>query len=91
MMAMLWAQQIMLGKKTYSQVPRLLKDKVKEILIDSGTEELVTEEQQYGHITSSNKKAYPIVGASGDYRYEYKGTIGQALSKIEAISNNQEE
>ena len=31
MMAMLWAQQIMLGKKTYAQVPRLLKDKVKEI------------------------------------------------------------
>ena len=26
MMAMLWAQQIMLGKKTYDQVPRLLKD-----------------------------------------------------------------
>ena len=45
MMAMLWAQQIMLGKKTYAQVPRLLKDKVKEILIDSGMEELVTEEQ----------------------------------------------
>ena len=44
MIALLWAQQIMLGKKTYSQVPRLLKDKVKEILIDSGTEELVTEE-----------------------------------------------
>lgn len=45
MMAMLWAQQIMLGKKTYAQVPRLLKDKVKEVLIDSGLEELVTEEQ----------------------------------------------
>ena len=45
MMAMLWAQQIMLGKKTYAQVPRLLKDKVKEILVDSGMEELVTEEQ----------------------------------------------
>ncbi len=44
MMAMLWAQQIMLGKKTFNQVPRLLKDKVKEILIDSGMEELVTEE-----------------------------------------------
>lgn len=43
MMAMLWAQQIMLGKKVYSQVPRLLKDKVKEILIDSGMEELVVE------------------------------------------------
>lgn len=44
MMAMLWAQQIMLGKKTYAQVPRLLKEKVKEILIDSGCEELITEE-----------------------------------------------
>lgn len=43
MMAMIWAQQIMLGKKTYAQVPRLLKGKVKEILIDSGCEELVTE------------------------------------------------
>lgn len=44
MMAMLWAQQIMMGKKTYEQVPRLLKEKVKEILIDSGMEELVVEE-----------------------------------------------
>ena len=43
MMAMLWAQQIMLGKKTYAQVPRLLKEKVKEVLIDSGCEDLVTE------------------------------------------------
>lgn len=45
MMAMLWAQQIMLGKKTYSQVPRLLKERVKEILVDSGYEELVVEEE----------------------------------------------
>lgn len=36
MMAMLWTQQIMLGKKTYAQVPRLLKEQVKELLIDSG-------------------------------------------------------
>lgn len=43
MMAMLWAQQIMLGKKTYAQVPRLLKEDVKELLIDSGKENLVTE------------------------------------------------
>ena len=43
MMAMLWAQQIMLGKKKYEDVPRLLKDKVKELLIDSGCEDLVTE------------------------------------------------
>ena len=46
MIAMLWAQQIILEKKTYAQVPRLLKDKVKEVLIDSGMEELVTEEVQ---------------------------------------------
>ena len=43
MMAMIWAQQIMLGKKTFVQVPRLLKEKVKEILIDSGCEDLITE------------------------------------------------
>ena len=43
MMSLLWAQQIMLGKKTYAQVPRLLKEQVKEILIDSGAEHLVTE------------------------------------------------
>lgn len=40
MMAMLWAQQIIMGKKMFEQVPRLLKDKVKEILVDSGMEDL---------------------------------------------------
>ena len=44
MMAMIWAQQIMLGKKTYAEVPRLLKAKVKEILEDSGMGELAKEE-----------------------------------------------
>ena len=43
MMAMIWAQQIMLGKKIFAQVPRLLKEKVREVLIDSGYEDLVTE------------------------------------------------
>lgn len=43
MVAMLWAQNIILDKKKYKQVPRLLKEKVKEILIDSGCEDLVTE------------------------------------------------
>ena len=42
MMAMLWTQQILLGKKSYAQVPRLLKPQVKELLIDAGYEELVT-------------------------------------------------
>lgn len=44
MMAMLWAQQIMLGKKTFSQVPRLLREKVREILVDSGMEELTQDD-----------------------------------------------
>ena len=43
MMAMLWAQQILLGKKVYADVPRLLKPKVKELLIDAGYEDSVTE------------------------------------------------
>ena len=45
MMAMLWAQKIILGKKTYAQVPRLLKDQVKEILIESRMEELIIDEE----------------------------------------------
>lgn len=40
MMAMLWAQQIMLGKKTFEQVPAKLKDQVRELLIDSGCGDL---------------------------------------------------
>lgn len=46
MMAMLWAQKIMLGKKTFAEVPRLLKDQVREILSESGMEELITEDQK---------------------------------------------
>lgn len=42
-MAMLWAQEIMCGNKTYSQVPKLLKEKVKAILINAGCEDLITE------------------------------------------------
>lgn len=43
MIAMLWANQIMIGKKSYEEVPRLLKAKVKELLIEAGCEELVVE------------------------------------------------
>ena len=49
MMAMLWAQTIMKqdiledAKAMYTRVPRLLKEKVKQILIDSGMEEIVAE------------------------------------------------
>ena len=49
MMAMLWAQKIMSAETIeeahalYNRVPRLLKEKVKEILIESGMEELIAE------------------------------------------------
>ncbi len=43
MIAELYAEKIIEGKKTFDDVPRLLKDKVREILIESGYEELVTE------------------------------------------------
>lgn len=43
MMAMLWAQQIMLGKKTFAQVPKLLKAQVRELLEDSGCGDLAAE------------------------------------------------
>lgn len=44
MIAMLWAQRIIYGKKTFAQVPRLLKDQVREILIECGCEDLIVEE-----------------------------------------------
>lgn len=43
MMAKLYAIEIMNGKRTFSSVPRLLKDKVREILVDSGCEDLIEE------------------------------------------------
>ena len=49
MIAKLWAQEIMdkesseEAKALYARVPRLLKDKVKQILIESGMEDIVTE------------------------------------------------
>lgn len=49
MMAKLWAIEVMSqetvedAKAVYNRVPRLLKDKVRAILIDSGMEELIEE------------------------------------------------
>lgn len=43
MMAMLWCQQIILGKKTFSQVPAKLKEQVRQLLIDCGCEDLIDE------------------------------------------------
>ena len=42
----------------------------------------------YGHVMSADRNEYPTVGLQDGFCYEYKGTIGQALSKIEKISSN---
>ena len=44
MMAMLFAQRVILGKTEFEAVPAKLKSQVAEILIDSGLPELVPEE-----------------------------------------------
>lgn len=43
-MAMFFAQRVILGKTAFADVPAKLKDQVKEILLESGLETLVTEE-----------------------------------------------
>ena len=43
MLAMLWAQKIILEKKTFNQVPPGLKAQVAEILIESDCAHLITD------------------------------------------------
>ena len=43
MMAMFFAQRVILGKTTFADVPAKLKEQVRELLIDSGLPELCEE------------------------------------------------
>lgn len=43
MMAMLYCQKIILGKKTFDDVPQKLKGQVAELLKESGCEDLITD------------------------------------------------
>ena len=43
MMAMFFAQRVILGKTAYKDVPAKLKDQVEELLVDAGLPELVEE------------------------------------------------
>lgn len=43
MMAMLFAQKIILGKLEFKDVPAKLKEQVKEVLIECGCEEMAIE------------------------------------------------
>lgn len=45
MMAMLFAQRVILGKTKFEEVPRTLKQQVADILVESGLTELVTEQE----------------------------------------------
>ena len=42
MIAHLWAQQVISGKKQFSQVPKLLKEQVAAILTELSHEDLIT-------------------------------------------------
>lgn len=44
MMAMFFAQRVILGKTTFEEVPEKLKPGVAEVLMDSGLAELVPKE-----------------------------------------------
>lgn len=44
-LAMLFASRIILGRTKFSEVPTKLKDRVRQILIDEGLEELCNEEK----------------------------------------------
>ena len=44
MIAMMWAQKIIYEKRFFKNVPKGLKEQVREILIESGCEHLIVEE-----------------------------------------------
>ena len=60
MMAMFFAQRVILGKTTFENVPKALKAGVAEVLIDSGLPELVPAE--YGGTAAEKGKE----GSAGD-------------------------
>ena len=43
MMAMFFAQRVILGKTSFADVPEKLKEQVRELLVDAGLPELVQE------------------------------------------------
>lgn len=55
MIAMLWAQQILAGKKTYAQVPTRLKSRVAVLLGEAGRSDLA-------HPESSGNKNDVLTG-----------------------------
>ena len=43
MMAMFFAQRVILGKMSFAEVPEKLKEQVRELLVDAGLPELAQE------------------------------------------------
>ena len=71
MMAMLWAQKIMYAETKeeaialYKRVPRLLKDKVEQILIESGCEDLIKESEEQEGVADMGEVKEPYEGGTG--------------------------
>ena len=45
MIAKLWYRKVVLGKRTFSEVPTLLKDEVRQLLIDNEITEYLGEDE----------------------------------------------
>ena len=61
MMAMLWAQQVMLGKKTFSQVPRLLEEQVKALLELKADEAFVLRGDEFSAAAAADVQAGEVI------------------------------
>ncbi len=44
--------------------------------------------ESFGHVAGASRSAYPSPGVMSGYWYEYKGTIGEALTKLADMSND---
>ncbi len=57
MMAMFFAQRVILGKTAFKDVPAKLKDQVRELLVDAGLPELAEEETTGRPAVGDKKRA----------------------------------
>ena len=60
MIARVWKDQVIFGNKTYSQVPRLLKEAVADLLIAENREDLVVESEDSATEASDVRLSYVI-------------------------------
>lgn len=61
MMAMMFAQRVILGKTKFEEVPGTLKQQVADILVESGLGDLVTEEEYLPPVEEDSTEPTPQV------------------------------